>query len=73
MIEPHERELNLPACIHDASLRRRIIFACIDARYLGQMVDCCQKVDGLGYQVFNVSNDNYSVSLTTSELVAPIY
>ncbi len=73
VIEPHEYELNFPAYMQDASLRRRNIFAYIDARDLGQMVDCCLKVDGLGYQVFNVSNDNHSVNLTTSELVANFY
>jgi hypothetical protein len=73
VIEPHKCELNLPACIHDASLRRSIILAYIDAGYLGQMVDGCLKVDGFGFQVFKVSNDNHSVSLTTSELAALIH
>ena len=53
--------------------RRRNIFAYIDARDLGQMVDRCLAVDGLGYQIFNVSNDNHSVATSTSDLVDRFY
>jgi nucleoside-diphosphate-sugar epimerase len=53
--------------------RRRIAFSYIDARDLGQMVDCCLKTDGLGYQVFNVSNDNNSVPQPNSELLAEFF
>ena len=73
VIEPHEYEENFPAFMKDPSLRRRNIFGYIDARDLGQMVDRCLAVDGLGYQIFNVANDNLSVSLSTSELVARFY
>ena len=37
------------------------------------MVDCCLKTDGLGNQIFNVSNDDHSVNLTTPELIARYY
>ncbi|SMX40177.1 NAD-dependent epimerase/dehydratase family protein [Maliponia aquimaris] len=73
VIEPHEYAQNFPAYMADPSLRRRNIFAYIDARDLGQMVDCCLATDGLGYQVFNVSNDDHSVALTSSELIARYY
>lgn len=73
VIEPHEYEQNFPAYIQDPSLRRRNIFAYIDARDLGHMVDRCLTVDGLGYQIFNASNDNHSVGLATSELVERFY
>ncbi len=39
VIEPHEYQQNFPAYIANASLRLRNIFAYIDARDLGQMVD----------------------------------
>ena len=55
------------------ALRRRNIFAYIDARDLGQMVDCCLKTDGLGYQVFNVANDDLSVSLTNAQVIERFY
>ena len=40
---------------------------------LGQMVQKCLQTDGLGYQVFNVSNDNHSVGLTSEELINIYY
>ena len=61
VIEPHEYETKFPAFVADPGLRRRNIFAYIDARDLGHMVDCCLRTDGLGYEVFNVSNDDTSV------------
>ena len=41
VIEPHEYEQNFPAYIDNPELRRRNIFAYIDARDLGQLVDRC--------------------------------
>ncbi len=73
VIEPHEYLQNFPAYVADPAIRRRNIFAYIDARDLGQMVDRCLRVDGLGYQVFNVSNDNHSVAATTSDLIGRFY
>jgi nucleoside-diphosphate-sugar epimerase len=73
VIEPHEYAENFPAYMKDPGLRRRNIFAYIDARDLGQMVDCCLRTDGLGYQVFNVSNDDMSVGLTSDEVIARFY
>ncbi|MEL7345564.1 MAG: NAD(P)-dependent oxidoreductase, partial [Pseudomonadota bacterium] len=61
VIEPHEYERDFPGYYADPDTRRRNIFAYIDARDLGQMVDCCLKTDGLGFEIFNVSNDNHSV------------
>ncbi len=73
VIEPHEYEQNFPAYLADPSVRRRNIFAYIDARDLGQMVDRCLATDGLGFQVFNVSNDDHSVGLTTGEIADRYY
>ena len=73
VIEPHEYAQNFPAYIEQPDLRRRNIFAYIDARDLGHMVDRCLAVDGLGYQVFNVANDNHSVALGTSEMLQRYY
>ncbi len=73
VIEPHEYEENFPAYMGDASIRRRNIFAYIDARDLGQMVERCLQADGLGFEVFNVSNDDHSVALTTQELIDDYY
>lgn len=73
VIEPHEYEQNFPAYMQDHSSRRRNIFAYIDVRDLAQIVDRCLKVDGLGYQIFNASNDDHSVNATTAELIAEFY
>jgi nucleoside-diphosphate-sugar epimerase len=73
VVEPHEYEQNFPAYLENPDLRRRNIFAYIDARDLGHMVDRCLAVDGLGYQVFNVSNNNHSVATPTSDLVNRFY
>jgi len=73
VVEPHEYERDFPAYIADPALRRRNIFAYIDARDLGHMVDRCLVVDGLGYQVFNVANDTHSVDRTTDQLIAEFY
>jgi nucleoside-diphosphate-sugar epimerase len=53
--------------------RRRIAFSYIDARDLGQMVNLCLAKNGLGYQAFNVSNDNNSVPQPNSQLLAEFF
>ena len=73
VIEPHEYEIKFPAFIADPGLRRRNMFAYIDARDLGQMVECCLRTDGLGYEVFNVSNDDMSVGITSDEVYERFY
>jgi nucleoside-diphosphate-sugar epimerase len=73
VIEPHEYAQNFPAFMADPATRRRNIFAYIDARDLGHMVDCCLKTDGLGYQVFNVANDDMSVGITSDAVIARFY
>jgi nucleoside-diphosphate-sugar epimerase len=73
VIEPHEYETKFPAFVADPGLRRRNIFAYIDARDLGHMVDCCLRTDGLGYEVFNVSNDDTSVGILSDEVYERFY
>ena len=38
-----------------------------------QMVDRCLSTDGLGFEIFNVSNDDHSVAATTQALIADFY
>lgn len=73
VIEPQDYAAQFPAFLKDPGLRRRNIFAYIDARDLGQMVARCLDVDGLGYQVFNVANDTHSVDLDTDTLIERFY
>lgn len=73
VIEPHEYAEHFPEFIENPDLRRRNIFGYIDVRDLGQMVERCLDVDGLGYEVFNVANDDMSVGLTNAEVRARYY
>lgn len=73
VIEPHEYEQNFPEYIGNPDVRRRNIFSYIDARDLAHMVECCLNTDGLGFEMFNVSNDDHSVALSTPEIIARYY
>ncbi len=73
VIEPHEYAELFPPFLDDPSLRRRNIFAYIDTRDLGQMVQRCLETDGLGYEVFNVANADMSVAATTDEVIDAFY
>ena len=73
VIEPHEYAEMFPDFLADPSLRRRNVFAYIDTRDLGQLVQRCLEVDGLGYEVFNVANADMSVAATTQEVRAHFY
>ncbi len=73
VIEPHEYAESFPAYLEDPSLRRRNVFAYIDTRDLGQMVQRCLETDGLGYEVFNVANADMSVAATTDEVIGRFY
>ncbi len=73
VIEPHEYAAMFPAFVEDPALRRRNMFAYIDARDLGRMVSCCLETDGLGYEVFNVANAEPSVDLTSAEIAERFY
>jgi nucleoside-diphosphate-sugar epimerase len=73
VIEPHEYAQKGPGWVADAGTRRRNIFAYIDARDLGHMVDRCLAVNGLGFQVFNVANPDTSVALPSDQIAARFY
>ena len=73
VIEPHEYLSYAKTWREQPEVRRRNIFAYIDARDLGHMVDRCLRTDGLGYQVFNVSNDDSSVGLPSAEVARRFY
>ncbi len=73
VIEPHEYAELFPPFLEDPSLRRRNVFAYIDVRDLGTMVERCLETDGLGYEVFNVANADMSVAATTDEVRERFY
>ena len=68
VIEPDEYAEMFPPFLEDPALRRRNVFAYIDTRDLGRMVERCLETDGLGYEVFNVANADMSVAATTQQI-----
>ena len=72
VIEPDEYHLFEGFC-KNPEIRLPNAFNYIDARDLGQAVDLCISKDGLGYQVFNVSNDQNSVDLSTDDIRNKFY
>jgi len=73
VVEPHEYAEKFPPFLADPALRRRNLFAYIDVRDLGQMVQRCLDTDGLGYQVFNVANADMSVAATAQQVQERFY
>ena len=57
VIEPHEYKTLFPEIVGKPETRKRNAWSYIDARDLGQMCDLAVKKDGLGFQVFNATND----------------
>ncbi len=72
IIEPNEWFLFNEFC-KNPEVRLPNIFNYLDARDLGQAVELCVQKDGLGYEIFNVSNDNNSVDLHTSTIIEKFY
>ena len=56
VIEPADYA-HFPAALADPLSRKRDAWSYIDVRDLAQIVDLCLEKDGLGFQVFNASND----------------
>ncbi len=73
VIEPHEYLTLAPLWRERPEVRRRNVFAYIDARDLGHLVDRCLATSGLGWQVFNVSNDDSSVGIDSAEVIRRFY
>lgn len=71
VIEPHEYEKDFPTYLGDPPSRKRNAWSYIDARDLGQICDLAIKKSGLGFQVFNATNDTITVrDMTTKEFLA---
>lgn len=68
VIEPHEYAEKFPRFFSNPGVRRRCIFAYIDARDLARMVELMLQTDGLGYEIFNAANDDTSVNISSAEI-----
>ncbi|MCJ1406198.1 hypothetical protein MMC19_000263 [Ptychographa xylographoides] len=69
VIEPHEYARDFPAYLDAPATRKRNAWSYIDARDLGQICDRCVKTDGLGFQVFNATNDTITTRVPTVEFL----
>ncbi|KAF2183794.1 UDP-glucose 4-epimerase [Zopfia rhizophila CBS 207.26] len=69
VVEPHEYERDFPRYIHDPLCRKRNAWSYIDARDLGQICDLCIQRDGLGFQVFNATNDTITATFPTRQFL----
>jgi nucleoside-diphosphate-sugar epimerase len=69
VIEPHEYEKDFPKYIADPKVRKRNAWSYIDARDLGQICDLGIQRDGLGFQVFNATNDTITATFPTRQFL----
>ncbi|KAK9342774.1 hypothetical protein V1522DRAFT_342416, partial [Lipomyces starkeyi] len=69
MIEPHEYATKFPNFVNNPASRKRNAWSYIDARDLGKICNLCVKKDGLGFQVFNATNDTITTKIPTAELL----
>jgi nucleoside-diphosphate-sugar epimerase len=72
VIEPNEYHIFKDFC-KDPAVRIPNAFNYIDARDLGQAVELCINNDGLGFEIFNVSNDQNSVDLSVQQIIKNFY
>lgn len=69
VIEPHEYT-RFPGFVKDPMSRKRNAWTYIDARDLGEIVHLCVEKDGLGFQVFNATNDTITSDMPTEKFLA---
>ena len=68
VIEPHEYGM-FKDFLQDPPSRKRNAWSYIDARDLGQIVHLCVEKDGLGFEVFNATNDTITANTPTAEFL----
>jgi nucleoside-diphosphate-sugar epimerase len=67
VIDPNQYESDFPTYINHPETRKRNAWSYIDARDLGQICDLAIKKSGLGFQVFNATNNTITVKGTTTK------
>ena len=71
MIEPHEYG-PFKGYAANPPMRKRNAWSYIDARDLGEIVRLCLEKDGLGFQVFNATNDTITLNEPTAKALAKL-
>ena len=69
VIEPHEYERDFPKHVGEPMSRKRNAWSYIDARDLGQICDLGIQKSGLGFQVFNATNDTITTTVPTKQFL----
>ena len=69
VIEPHEYALNFPTYLADPPSRKRNAWSYIDARDLGKLCHCAFQQSGLGFQVFNATNNTITLRERTKDFL----
>ncbi|KAK9235279.1 hypothetical protein V1525DRAFT_410524 [Lipomyces kononenkoae] len=69
VIEPHDYVTDFANWVNNPASRKRNAWSYIDARDLGKICDLCVKKDGLGFQVFNATNDTITTTVPTMEFL----
>ena len=69
VIEPHEYG-PFKGYAANPPMRKRNAWSSIDARDLGEIVRLCLEKDGLGFQVFNATNDTITLNEPTAKALA---
>lgn len=69
VIEPHEYERDFPRHVGQPMTRKRNAWSYIDARDLGQICDLAVQKSGMGFQVFNATNDTITTTVPTKQFL----
>lgn len=69
VIEPHEYARDFPKYLNEPMIRKRNAWSYIDARDLGQICHLCIQKDGLGFQIFNATNDTITTNVPTEQFL----
>lgn len=69
VIEPHEYARDFPRHVGHPETRKRNVWSYIDARDLGQICNLCIDKSGLGFQIFNATNDTITTTVPTAEFL----
>lgn len=69
VVEPHEYERDFPRHVGQPETRKRNAWSYIDARDLGQICNLCVEKSGLGFQIFNATNDTITTTKPTRDFL----
>lgn len=69
VIVPQDYETVFSTFVNKPETRKRNAWSYIDARDLGQICALCVEKDGLGFQVFNATNDTITTKMPTEEFL----